>query len=207
MKKKLAAILAAVLVVSMNVPAFAYYLIAERGTINNPEVTVERTEQEIIQLATEDHILDTMTENSLDLKEAVTAEDLACMLWDLNRRPDANGVVAVNSYKADRYAVQAVKWAEGKCIMPRSADPKAALTSADIYAYIAAVGLDISRISKVPENPTRFDAVKAIIEALYNDDVLDYDRTGIMDTEEPHHEHGPIPPPPPDFPPEYDNPC
>ncbi|MEA4972113.1 MAG: hypothetical protein VB119_02945 [Candidatus Metalachnospira sp.] len=182
----------------MSIPASAHYLIAERGTINNQKVTVERTEQEIIKLATEDHILDTMTENGLDLKQAVTAEDLASMLWDLYRRPDANGVVAINSYKADRYAVQAVKWSVGKCIMLKSADPKAALTSADIYAYIAAVGLDISRISKVPENPTRFDAVKAIIEALYNDTVLDYDRTGIMDTEESHHEpHDPYPPVPP----------
>jgi len=197
MKKKIAAVVAAVLVLSMNVPASAHYLIAERGTINNPEVSVERTRQEIIDIAKADNILVGVTENNLDLDGPVTVQDFTVMLWDFYRYPTAHGTIAINAYKADRYAIAAVKWAAGKNIIPQNAEPKAELTADDIYAFLSAAGLDISVVSKIPENPTRFDAVKAIVEALYNEPVNDYDRTGIMDTEESHHHNDPVDPEPP----------
>ena len=106
MKKNLMGVAAAVLAMSMSMPAFAHEVTVKGGTNNTPEPTVEHEENlhgfndvdkkdnATVNKAVDKNAVVGVGNNKLEGDEIITIEDLAVMLWSMEGSPVTPGKIA-----------------------------------------------------------------------------------------------------------------
>lgn len=187
MKKNLMGVAAAVLAMSMSMPAFAHEVTVKGGTNNTPEPTVEHEENlhgfndvdkkdnATVNKAVDKNAVVGVGNNKLEGDEIITIEDLAVMLWSMEGSPVTPGKIAPAAVNSSVYAKQAVKWAVAQNIIGETEDPLRNATVADVKAMLAAYGLDMSEVVGSPTEATRMRALELIAEAEMREGIVVYD--------------------------------
>ena len=179
MKKNLMGVAAAVLAMSMSMPAFAHEVTVKGGTNNTPEPTVEHEENlhgfNDVDKKDNATVNKAVGNNKLEGNEILIIKDLAVMLWSMEGSPVTPGKIAPAAVNASVYAKQAVKWAVAQNIIGETEDPQRNATVADLKAMLAAYGLDMSEVVGSSTEATRMRALELIAEAEMREGIVVYD--------------------------------
>ena len=187
MKKNLIGVAAAVLAMSMSMPAFAHEVTVVGGTNNTPEAAVEHAENlhgfsdvakednATVNTAVDKNAVVGVGNDKLEGDEVLTIEDLAVMLWSMAGSPVTPGKIAPAAVNSSVYAKQAVKWAIAQNIIGETEDPQRNATVADVKDMLSAYGLDMSEVVGSPTEATRMRAIKLIAEAEMREGIVEYD--------------------------------
>lgn len=184
MKKKLIALVAAVLTVCMSVPAFAHQVNVVGGTDNRPVpetpvynaehnfTDVSKDDYDVVNIAYKNGDVVGITDTTLGANDNVILQDFCLILWKMAGCPDTVGKLAYNAFGADKYAVEAVKWAVSEGIVSGTVDAHKVLTVSDVKAMLYNAGYDASSIVGTDKEVTKIRALRMIIKSTKRDTIL-----------------------------------